>query len=258
MTYIDYHVHTKYSPDSNADIDQYILKAKDLGLEYILFTDHMDFDSVDPSFNNINYDDYFSHMKDLEEKYGLPIKLGVEIGYDKDNKKEIEEFLSKYNFHFIIASIHSVNGLHFYNGDLFHGKSKEEAYLQYFQALLEMVENFSNYHVLGHFDFIVRYGPYMDKSYDYNDFKEIIDRILMEVIRNEKGIEVNTSGLRQGQGRTFPKDEVLVRYKELGGKIISLGSDAHFIDDYQAHFYQVDKRLNEIGFKVINNDKYFK
>ena len=258
MTYIDYHVHTNYSADSNADIDKYILKAKDLGLEYILFTDHMDFGLSDPSFKDIDFDKYFSHMKDLEEKHGLEIKIGIEIGYERNHKGQIEEFLSKYNFHFIIASIHSGQGLDFYNGDFFHGKSKEKAYDEYFQLVLDMVKNFDNYDVLGHLDYIVRYGPYSDKFYEYNGYKEIIDAILNQVIKNNKGIEVNTSGLRQGQGVTFPKNEVLARYKELGVKIVSLGSDAHFNQDYQADFDQVEKILNEIGLKIINNDKYFK
>lgn len=252
MTYVDYHVHTNFSGDSHADIAQYIIKAKDLGLEYILFTDHVDFGYSDPSFMDIDYDEYFKVMKDFELRYGLPIRVGAEIGYEKNYKKEIKEFLKKYNFDFIIASIHSGNELDFYNGDFFHGKSKDEAYLEYFQIVLEMVENFTNYDVVGHLDYIVRYGPYKDKYYEYDDYKEVLDEILKTIIRSNRGIEVNTSGLRQGQGVTFPKDEVLLRYKELGGKIISVGSDAHFNDDYLADFQEVVGKLSSMEFKILN------
>lgn len=253
MKYTDHHVHTKFSPDSNADIIQYITKAKELELEYILFTDHIDFGSTDTTFfDYIDFDEYFKVMRDLEEKHGLAIKIGVEIGYEKDYKNEIDEFLSKYKFDFVIASIHSGNGLDFFSGEFFQGKSKEEAYLEYFKLVLEMVENFTNYDVVGHLDYIIRYGPYREKHYEYKDYKEIIDRILKAIIKNNRGIEVNTSGLRQGQNVTFPKDEVLLRYKELGGKIITVGSDAHFNDDYQADFIEVIMRLRDIGFLVRN------
>lgn len=248
MKYIDHHVHTKFSPDSNADIVQYIINAKELGLKHILFTDHMDFGALDPYFVDMDYDKYFKAMKELEIRYDFPIKIGVEIGYEKNHKREIEKFLDKYNFDFVIASIHYGQGLDFYTGEFFQGKPKEEAYLEYFKLVLEMVENFTNYDVVGHLDYISRYGPYEDKHYAYEDYKEIIDEILKAIIRNNRGIEVNTSGLRQGLNTTFPKDEVLIRYKAFGGKNISLGSDAHFNEDYQAGFQEVIKKLDHMGF----------
>src|SRR5699024_3627334 len=97
MTYIDYHVHTKFSPDSNADIVAYINRAKKLGLKHVLFTDHIDFGTLDPYFRDIDFDEYFKIMKELESRYDFPIKIGVEIGYEKNCKNEIEEFLHQYN-----------------------------------------------------------------------------------------------------------------------------------------------------------------
>ena len=250
MTYIDHHVHTSFSPDSMADIDEYINKAKLLGLEYILFTDHKDFGSIDPKFEFfIDYDEYFSTLKELETKHNFPIKIGIEIGYETKLKNEIEEFLDKYDFDFIIASIHYGHGLNFYSKEFFEGRTKDEAYLDYFSLLLDMVENFNHYDVVGHLDFIERYGPYDDKGYLYSDYKLIIDNILKAIIKNKKGIEVNTSGLRQGEDRTFPKYEVIKRYKELGGKIITVGSDAHLNRDFQADVEKVVNKLKSIGFE---------
>lgn len=253
MIYTDYHVHTKYSPDSNAKIIDYIKIGKELGLEYLIFTDHVDFGSNDPDFSGIiDYDEYKKVMKALEDKYEIPIKIGVEIGYERNYKDEIKEFLDKYKFDFIISSIHNGNDLDFYAGDFFTGKSKYDAYLEYFNLLLEMVENFTNYDVVGHLDFIIRYGPYEDKDYKYSDYKDIIDKILKAIIRNKRGIEVNTSGLRGGLNTTFPKNEVILRYKELGGQIITVGSDSHFTKDYRADFNQVISNLKSMGFDNIN------
>lgn len=203
--------------------------------------------------DHIDYDEYFKTMKRLEEKYDIPIKVGVEIGYEKDHKNQIDQFLAKYPFDFVIGSIHYGDGQDFYLGDFFKGKSQYQSYLRYFDLVLEMVENFSNFDVLGHLDFIVRYGPFENKTYDYKDYKEIIDKILKTLIKREKGIEINTSGLRGHLKTTFPKEEILKRYKELGGKIITVGSDAHFNKDYYAGIDQAIDLLKSLGFTEISS-----
>lgn len=256
MRYTDHHVHTDYSPDSDADIRKYLLRAKELGLEYIIFTDHVDIGGSEVEFQKlIDYDEYFKAMKSFEQEYKIPIKIGVEIGYEKNHKDEINEFLDKYPFEFVIASIHFGDGKDFYLGDFFEGKSQEQSYLRYFEIVLDMVENFSNFDVLGHLDFIVRYGPFENKTYDYKDYKEIIDAILKAIIKNGKGIEMNTSGLRGELKTTFPKERVLKRYKELGGKIITLGSDAHFNEDYYSGIIEGIELLKSLGFTGISSFK---
>lgn len=253
MKYTDHHVHTNYSPDSNAIIEEYLLKAKKLGLEYIMFTDHIDMGAIEVEFKkHIDYKEYFLNMKILEEKYDIPIQIGVEIGYEKNYKDEINEFLDKYPFDFVISSIHYGDGKDFYLGDFFEGNTQYESYLKYFEVLLEMVENFSNFEVVGHLDYIVRYGPFEDKTYDYEVYKDIIDTILKSLIKKGKGIELNTSGLRGPLNTTFPKLEVLRRYNELGGKIITLGSDAHFTEHYNAGITTGLDILKSTGFTEIS------
>lgn len=254
MKYIDHHVHTCYSPDSDADIEKYLIHAKELGFSNIMFTDHIDMGAIEVEFqNHIDYGEYFETMKAYEDKYGIKIQVGVEIGYEKNYKDEINELLDKYPFDFVMASIHYGDGKDFYLGDFFHGKSQKQSYMRYFELVLEMVENFSNYDVLGHLDHIVRYGPFEDKSYDYKEYKEIIDLILKTIIDKSKGIEVNTSGLRSPLKTTFPKKEVLIRYRELGGKIITLGSDAHINKDFYKGILDGIKHLKALGFKEISS-----
>ncbi len=256
MIYTDHHVHTHYSPDSDASIKKYLIRAKELGLEYIVFTDHIDIGGTEIEFQkHIDYDEYFKTMKSFEQEYGMPIRVGVEIGYEKDHKEEIDEFLDKYPFDFVISSIHYGDGKDFYLGDFFHGKSQYEAYLRYFELTLEMVENFNNFELLGHLDFIVRYGPFEDKTYDDKDYKEIIDAILKTLIKKGKGIEMNTSGLREELKTAFPKERVLKRYKELGGNIITVGSDAHFNKDYYAGIVEGIGILKSLGFTEISSFK---
>lgn len=254
MIYTDHHVHTRFSPDSEADVVSYLMRAKALGLKSIMFTDHVDFGTKDKLFQEIiDYGRYFELMKRLEGEYEIPIRVGVEIGYEKDHKAAIDEFLGRFDFDFVIASIHYGDGMDFYLGDFFYGKTQEEAYRRYFEILLEMVENFSNYDVVGHLDYITRYGPFEQKYYQYAAYKPVIDAILKAVIRGSRGIEVNTSGLRGPLGVTFPKDEVLRRYLELGGRTITIGSDAHFNGDYYAGILPQVDRLKGLGYEGVSS-----
>lgn len=254
LKYTDHHVHTNYSPDSNASIEEYLLQAKKNELEYVIFTDHIDMGAIEVEFQkHIDYVEYFKTMKHLQERYEIPIRIGVEIGYEKDYKDGIDEFLNKYPFDFVICSIHYGDGKDFYLGDFFDGKTQHESYLRYFEIVLEMVQNFNNFDVLGHLDYIVRYGPFDNKVYDYEMYKDIIDIILKTLIKKGKGIELNTSGLRGPLNTTFPKTEVLSRYNELGGKIITLGSDAHFNKDYSSGIVEGFNMLKSLGFKEVTS-----
>jgi len=252
LKYIDHHVHTRYSFDSEASIEEYLINGKKMDLEYIIFTDHQDFGTNEKNYVPlIDYDEYIHTMKKLEKRYQLPIKIGVEIGYEKEHKGEISNFLNKYPIDFVIASIHYGDGGDFYEGSFFKEKNRKESYRRYFELILEMVENFQDYDVVGHLDFITRYGPFKERYYEYVEYKELIDIILKTIIKNNKGVELNTSGLRQGEKRIYPKIEVLKRYKELGGSVITIGSDAHFNQDYCAGYKEAKSLLKSLGYNKI-------
>lgn len=224
------------------------------GQEFVMFTDHMDFGGTDPDFLvGIDYGKYFRQMKEIEEETEFKINIGVEIGYEKEHKSKIEDFLSKYPFDYVIASIHYGDGFDFYLGDFFHGKTQYDSYLRYFEILQEMVENFNNFDVLGHLDFIVRYGPFEDKDYDFEAFKPNIDKILLRTINKSKGIEINTSGLREPNNTFYPKNQVIERYKELGGRILTIGSDSHFNQQYGSGILKAVEFLKTIGVVEISS-----
>ncbi|MEA3423229.1 MAG: histidinol-phosphatase HisJ family protein [Bacillota bacterium] len=251
--YTDHHVHTEYSPDSSGDMEKYILRAKMLKQDEIMFTDHIDIGSPDEMFKKlIDYDQYFQQVSELKKKYDIDIKVGVEMGYQKNFHYEIEDFVKRYPFDFVIASIHFGEGMDFYSGDFFRGKTQKEAYFRYFEIVEDMVDNFNDFDVVGHLDYITRYGDFTDKKYDYEEFSEIIDRILSKIIEKGKGIEINTSGLRNELQVFHPKREVVQRYLQLGGKVITIGSDAHFVDDYSAGINEAMELLKKLGIKKIN------
>lgn len=251
--YADYHVHTSFSGDCNASMEQMIEKAIQLGLKEIAFTDHVDFDYPDPSFEAIDYDVYIKVFDRLKKQYQKQINLvlGVEVGYQMHVKDQIEKLLASYPFDFVICSTHMADRLDFYTGDFFKEKNQNEAYLRYFENVLESVQQFKNYDVYGHLDFIVRYGSFSQKALSYLDYKDIIDEILKKIIANGSGIEINTSGYRYKLNQLHPQAEIVKRYFELGGEIITVGSDAHRAEDLCSHFSTAYTLLKELGIKYI-------
>jgi histidinol-phosphatase (PHP family) len=242
----DSHIHTCYSPDADleATFQSYITRALELGLTELTFTDHVDIDAAHPLFSElIDYDNYINVFRLVQKKAPIPIKLGVEIGYQSHVKDEIQSFLNRYDFDFVILSIHYIEQKDLYTQEYFEGKSKEDAYRIYFETILDAVTSIDQFSVVGHLDYIPRYSPYGD--YDYNRYRDIIDRILKQVIETGKGIEINTSGYRTEE-RMYPKIEVLKRYIELGGTMITLGSDAHRTSELGRNFDRVKEDIQAI------------
>lgn len=251
---IDHHMHTQASPDAdqNLSMENYIEQAIEKGYPGVLFTDHVDYDFAAPIFNEpIDYDRYYQKIVSLRNRFEIPVLMGVEMGYQPHLNQRIDAFLNQYPFDFVILSIHMGDGLDFYNGDFFKGKTQDEAYQRYFEIVLQAVENFDNYDVFGHIDYIIRYGGFSQRMYDFERFKPIITRILQTIIQKNKGIELNTSGFRYGLGVMHPRLELLTLYKNLGGKIITLGSDAHYLKDYQKDFDAAIRLLSAAGFTEV-------
>ncbi|SHG87748.1 histidinol-phosphatase (PHP family) [Thermosyntropha lipolytica DSM 11003] len=251
--YADYHVHTSFSGDCNASMESMIKRAISLGLKELAFTDHVDFDYPDPSFEAINYDIYTKVFEQLKKRYQKQIHLvlGVEVGYQPHVRSAIEKLLQDYPFDFVICSTHMADHLDFYTGDFFKEKEQKEAYLRYFENILEAVKQFHNYDVYGHLDFIVRYGNFPEKTLSYADYKDIIDEILVRIIANGSGIEINTSGYRYKLNQLHPQASIVKRYRELGGEIITIGSDAHRAEDIASYFNTAYTLLKELDIKYI-------
>ncbi len=254
MRKIDYHMHTKFSADSEANPREHILKAIEEGLEEICFSDHRDFHYPYCPFE-LDVENYFHEIKLLKEEYKdqIKIKIGVEIGLDLDYIDEINEFIDSYDFDYVIGSIHVIHNTEFYDpAEFFKGKTKEEAHREFFMNTLECVKTFDCFNCLGHLDYIVRYGPYKDKCVQHELYKDIIDEIFKVLIKKNKGIEVNTSGYRDLKICGFPNFELVQRYYDLGGRIITVGTDSHTSDRVGEHVGDVIKEYQRIGFEDVS------
>ena len=255
MIFADYHTHTNFSSDSNACMIDMIEKAYSMGLKEIAITDHIDFDFPDPEYPFLfKYNDFrksFDACYDIYRKK-INVLCGVELGLQPHVKEQIDNFADKGNFDFIIGSTHCVDKYYLSCNNFFENKTKQEAHNAYLDEVLNSIKIFDCFNVYGHIDFINRYGKYEDKSFKYCDNAEKIDEILKTLISKGKGIEINTSGLRYGVGSPHPHIDIVKRYKELGGEIITIGSDAHRPEHIAKDFNIAYEMLDEAGFKYLS------
>lgn len=257
----DQHMHCNFSGDSDALPEDMIKAGIAHGLSGICFTDHLDYDyPEEPNIFLLDFDNYFQVLSDLREKYAdkISVNIGIELGLQPQAAGQNLAVAEKYPFDFIIGSSHVVNHMDPYYPEFFAGRDEDAAYMEYFESVLENINSVVDFDVYGHIDYVVRYGPNKNAFYTYEKFKDIIDAILTQLISKGKGIEVNTGGFKYGLGHPNPTEDIIKRYRELGGEIITMGADAH-VPEYVA--YEFDKTaqiIKNCGFKyytVFKNRK---
>ena len=262
MIQADMHMHTWFSMDSEACPRDMADEAVRKGLKTICFTDHFDKDDLEWGEEGIfDVDAYFVEMQKLQEEYAgqLNIRIGIELGLRTYLKDYYEELTKKYPFDFVIGSVHNVpykkdaEGNILYTDPaaekLFTDRTDKEAYRLMMETTLENVRTSDCFQTLGHLDYVVRYGKSREKEYSYTDYADIIDEILKLLIEKEKGLEVNSAGLKYGLLFAHPHPDVLKRYRELGGEIITIGADAHKPEHIAYDFAKAEEILKSCGFK---------
>lgn len=252
----DYHLHSSFSGDSDTPMEEMILKGIELGLTRMCFTEHHDPDypvseSTPEGFFELNPDSYLYEFLKLKEKYAgrLSLCFGVELGMQPHLARRNAAFASAHEYDFIIASSHICHGKDPYYPVFYEGRSQDEVYLEYFESILENLKHFSNFDVYGHLDYVVRYGPEKDTGYSYEKYRDIFEKILGQLIEMEKGIEINTAALAKGMREPNPCIGALKRYRELGGEIITTGSDAHDPGQIAFAFDRAADILKNCGFR---------
>ena len=257
----DQHMHCNFSGDSDALPEDMIKAGIAHGLSGICFTDHLDYDyPEEPNIFLLDFDNYFKVLPDLRKKYAdkISVNIGIELGLQPQAAGQNLAVAEKYPFDFIIGSSHVVNHMDPYYPEFFAGRDEDAAYMEYFESVFENINSGVDFDVYGHIDYVVRYGPNKNAFYTYEKFKDIIDEILTQLISKGKGMEVNTGGFKYGLGHPNPTEDIIKRYRELGGKIITMGADAH-VPEYVAYeFDQTAQIIKNCGFKyytVFKNRK---
>lgn len=247
LNLFDYHIHSQYSIDGKMTMDEACKRAIELGLEEIVFTDHIDLDWPDNKthldMDNIKL--YIKNIEAMQEKYDdrLIVKKGMELGLQPQLLDELNLIVDTFPVDFIIASIHVVDGMDPYLKKYYLDKTKEESYIRYYEQILMLIREFDNFNVLGHLDYVKRYSPLEWEENEHLYGLNVIDEIFQVLIEKGKGIEVNTSGYRHISDAPMPNIELVKRFIDMGGEIITIGSDAHSVDGLA---YSFDRALGEL------------
>ena len=254
----DYHLHSSFSGDSDAPMEEMIRRGIALGLTQMCFTEHMDFDfpvsDISPAgCFEVNTDSYLYDLLKYREIYRDKIRIlfGVELGLQAHLVPLQAAYATSKPFDFIIGSSHLCSGRDPYQPYFWEGRSEEEALREYFSSIIENLETFTDFDVYGHLDYIVRYIPDGERRFSYSSHRDQVDAILKLLIEKGKGIEINTGGWKAGLSEPNPCGEVLRRYRELGGEIITTGSDAHTPEYTGFRLEDAKEVLRSCGFRYF-------
>lgn len=244
MVLFDNHNHSEFSFDGKrTSVEKSTLAAADAGLGGVAFTDHCDFfvpamkaehEQLVPETFDVN-----AQQAEIDRVQALidgriggerkfRILKGIEIGMHEDCHGEIRRTLGENSFDQVIASVHYLDGIDPFYGGYYEGKDWKEAYGHYLETIWKEMTWLKDFDIMGHFDYVVRYAPYSRTSLLYRDFSDILDEMFRYLIQEGKALEINTKSYQEYNGRLVTIDtEVLKRYRELGGEIVSFGSDSH-------------------------------
>lgn len=252
----DYHMHTHNSGDSDAPMKDMIESSIQRGLKEICFTEHLDYDY--PEFEDLplgtfdlDYKAYHDEYLLYKEKYKGQIKInfGVEVGMQPHIAQKNLDFVKDGGFDFVIASVHLIDKRDPFYGGFWDTDSVENNFKRYFELTLENIKLFNDFDVLGHLDYLSRYVPEGDTTYNYQRFKEQIDEILLYLIEHDKGLDFNSKALSYGDSFSpNPCPDALKRYHELGGRIITFGADAHNPEKVGVKFEEAVEIAKACGF----------
>ena len=244
---LDAHLHTDRSSDSDVPIDVYAAAAVERRIGELAITDHIDFDPRWPNFGP-DVVERERTVREAAERWapaGVAIRFGLEVSYEARREADIRDHLARQPYDFVIGSVHVGRESPYHVsrvGPFVAGRSLDEIVAPYF-AEVEAAARSGLFDTLGHLDFVKRYVvPYVAPA-AFNERLDLYDPILRALVDSGTGLEVNTSGLRQAAGETYPGPVVVARFRELGGERLSSGSDAHRADSF-AHGL-------EIGYRVV-------
>ena len=223
----DFHMHSTVSFDGHDSASAMVEAAAAAGLKEMCFTDHIDYDPFAETqimlFDTEHYIETYQNLAHPTVK----IRRGMEFGMTPDNMDTFKQDLNRYPVDFVLGSVHFVDGLDVYFQPYWEGKTVFQAERRYLENTLECVRNQDDFDVLAHLTYIskCRCHP-APRPVPYEEHREVLDEILRVLAQKGKGLEMNTSGVDRC-GDFLPYGPYFRRFKELGGQIVTIGSDAH-------------------------------
>ena len=255
MLYMDYHVHCQNSPDSSEPLEEICKGAMGAGIKEIMITDHYEMFTDD--FGRKAYQpEYLTQclesVQQCREKLKdqLYVGFGPELGQIHLQPEAAAQITKSFPFDFVIASFHKIDNLDLKGYD-YHKTNCRILKERYLDGLLAIART-GDFDCMGHVDLIKRYAAGQGVSIRLEEDEEAVRELFRILVNRNKGIEINTSGLRQAVKEQFPSRTLLKGYREEGGTIVTVGSDAHCRQDVGKGIQEAEKLLQELGFPYIS------
>ena len=246
---IDYHVHSDISGDCEVKMADMAVAARNAGVRELCFTEHIDIDFPGEIDFSVDFTRYLAEFEAVKQSFpDIHIRMGIEAGLDVCTKDEMEKRLSGLDY--VVGSQHIVFGQDPYYKEAWEGRPQREIFEKYLAESLRCAAACDYYDVLGHLGYISKFCPHEDKLMRYSDFSDAVDAILKTLIDKGKGLEVNTNGLYMTPD-TMPEKPIVARYRELGGEIVTVGSDAHYASVVGHAVPETLQMLKSIGFRYV-------
>ena len=253
---LDAHLHTTMSPDSNVPIDTYASAALERGIAEIAITDHVDFEPGAPAFAYATFADRERIVRDAAERWGpqgVHIRFGVELTYDRSWEPDIRDHLARHAYDFTIGSVHDRVDSQYHPRRVaawVEGRSLSEIVAPSFDEVAAAARS-GLFDAIGHIDGVKRYlHPHVTPA-ALAAAPELYEPILGALVASGTALEVNTSGLRYAIGESFPPPAIVARFHQLGGRAITVGSDAHRAEHFGWGLADGYAIAAEAGFTVL-------
>lgn len=247
MKIFDQHVHTELSVDSKEKINNYLKKCDEMGIEYFVSTEHLDLENgllqrdVIPDFHKQR-----AIIGEYKNKYKTRILMGIEVGYKTSIRERNIQILEENEFDVVLLSAHEDEEIDVNTEQFYKGRSPEEIYNEYLDLCINAVTEFDNFDIFTHVDYLLRYIDRVDISI----FEEKLMSLLGIIIKKNKTLEFNTRHLYAYQDASY-NQFIFQTYYDMGGRNISLGSDAHVVDFFFGEFDWAKEILRGIGFREV-------
>jgi len=253
---LDAHLHTDQSPDSSVPIDVYAALAVERGIFEIAITDHVDFDPRDPAYRYTRFADRERTVRDAAERWarqGVTIRFGAELTYNRRWEADVREHLAKHTYDYVIGSVHDWPESPYWPSRVrafVDGRSLDEILEPYYAEIVAAARS-GLFDTIGHLDVVKRYlHPFITPA-QLATRPGLQEPALRAIVDAEVSLEVNSSGLRYPGAETYPSGPVVARYRELGGKRVVVGSDAHSRASFAHRLGESYRHLVEAGFEQL-------
>ncbi len=248
------HAHTRrFSPDAVQSLDELISSANALGFAGVVATEHMDPD-LGKGEMLFDLDDYFTAMTSARSSLPAGFRLlnGIEAGYQAHLADRYRNMTAERSFDHVIGSVHALRGDDIYFVQDVFREGREVAYGAYLDALIEMASGGRWFDVLGHYDYVTRFSGYTQPRLTYREQPDRFDCLFRQIIANGQALELNARSIRAmerlGVPDPMPDPDIFLRYRELGGELVAIGSDAHAPNEVGLYRARIRDYLLGVGF----------